>query len=81
MTVSMRHRLGLLTLAPLAACAALTGREPVTVDVVGADGAFLGGAIAPGLMALREGLRARAPALPPPASEPPPYPGRSSPIP
>ena len=50
----------------------------VTVDVVGADGSFLGGAIAPGLVALREGLRARAPALPPPASDPPPYPGRSS---
>ena len=37
MTVSMRRRLGLLTLAPLAACAALTGREPVTVDVVGVE--------------------------------------------
>lgn len=37
----------------------------VTVDAVGADGAFLGGAIAPGLPALRAGLRAAAPALPP----------------
>ena len=36
----------------------------VTVDAVSADGAFLGGAIAPGLHALRRGLAAAAPALP-----------------
>jgi type III pantothenate kinase len=36
----------------------------VTVDAVAADGAFLGGAIAPGLPSLRAGLRSAAPALP-----------------
>jgi len=36
----------------------------VTVDAVSADGAFLGGAIAPGLPSLRAGLRSAAPALP-----------------
>lgn len=44
----------------------------VTVDAVGADGAFLGGPIAPGLPAFRAGLKAAAPALPEvPAGEPP----------
>jgi type III pantothenate kinase len=44
----------------------------VTADAVDADGAFLGGAIAPGLPAFRAGLRAAAPALPPiPEGEPP----------
>ncbi len=36
----------------------------LTCDLVGADGAFLGGAIAPGLRALVSGLAASAPALP-----------------
>ncbi len=36
----------------------------VTVDAVSADGAFLGGAIAPGLPSLQAGLRSAAPALP-----------------
>ena len=36
----------------------------VTVDAVSEDGAFLGGAIGPGLPSLKAGLRAAAPALP-----------------
>ena len=44
------------------ACVVVDAGTAVTVDVVGADGSFLGGAIAPGLVALRDGLRARAPA-------------------
>jgi type III pantothenate kinase len=48
----------------------------VTVDLVTAEGRFLGGAIAPGLAALARGLAAGAPALPvwdrrPPAVLPP----------
>lgn len=35
-----------------------------TIDYVGADGAFLGGAIAPGLLSAYQGLRDCAPALP-----------------
>ena len=37
MNVQIRRRWALLFLMPLAACAALTGREPVTVDVVGIE--------------------------------------------
>ena len=37
----------------------------LTCDLVGPDGAFLGGAIAPGFRALATGLSASAPALPP----------------
>jgi type III pantothenate kinase len=43
-----------------------------TVDVVSADGAFLGGAIAPGLRALAAGLAIQAPALPRYDGGPPP---------
>jgi type III pantothenate kinase len=44
----------------------------VTVDAVSGEGTFLGGAIAPGLPALRAGLRASAPALPEADGEEPP---------
>jgi type III pantothenate kinase len=43
----------------------------VTVDAVDGEGAFLGGAIGPGLPALAAGLRAAAPALPGWGGEPP----------
>lgn len=44
----------------------------VTVDAVAADGAFLGGSIAPGRRAMTLGLAAAAPALPPvPADDAP----------
>jgi hypothetical protein len=36
-TIRFRRRLALLGLVPLAACASLTGREPLTVDVVGVE--------------------------------------------
>jgi type III pantothenate kinase len=42
----------------------------VTVDAVSSEGAFLGGAIAPGRRAFLSGLAAAAPALPPPATGP-----------
>jgi type III pantothenate kinase len=42
----------------------LDAGSAVTCDVVGADGAFLGGAIAPGFRALVRGLALAAPALP-----------------
>jgi type III pantothenate kinase len=44
----------------------------VTVDAVAGDGTFLGGAIAPGLRAMVEGLARVAPALPAPGDEGPP---------
>jgi LEA14-like dessication related protein len=37
MTVPCSRRAALLVLSPLAACASLAGREPVTVDVVGLE--------------------------------------------
>ena len=37
MMLALRCRLALLALLPLAACASLTGREPLTVDVVGIE--------------------------------------------
>jgi Late embryogenesis abundant protein len=36
-TIRFRRRVALLGLLPLAACASLTGREPLTVDVVGVE--------------------------------------------
>jgi type III pantothenate kinase len=47
-----------------AACVVVDAGTAVTVDVVSGDGAFLGGAIAPGLRTLAAALRAKAPALP-----------------
>ena len=37
MTTRLRRRLVMFGLVPLAACASLTGREPLTVDVVGVE--------------------------------------------
>jgi pantothenate kinase type III len=52
----------------------------ITVDAVGASGAFLGGAIAPGLRAAAAGLAAAAPRLPAPdlGPGPVPFPGATS---
>jgi type III pantothenate kinase len=46
------------------AAVAVDAGSAVTVDAVGSDGTFLGGAIAPGLPALRAGLARATPALP-----------------
>jgi pantothenate kinase type III len=60
-------------------CVVVDAGTAVTVDVVDADGAFLGGSIGPGFAALAESLRARAPALPAPrTSALPVYPARST---
>ena len=45
-------------------CVVIDAGTAVTVDVVDADGIFLGGAIAPGRRALAAGLRGAAPGLP-----------------
>lgn len=61
------------------ACVVVDAGTALTVDAVGPDGAFLGGAIAPGFATLAEGLRARAPALPKAGEDlPAPYPARST---
>jgi len=61
-------------------CVVIDAGTAVTVDVVDADGTFLGGAIAPGRRALAAGLRGAAPGLPlvdlPPS--PTPFPGVST---
>jgi type III pantothenate kinase len=60
-------------------CIVVDAGTAVTVDIVGPDGAFLGGAIGPGFMTLAEGLAAKAPALPLAAAGPVPrYPARST---
>lgn len=60
------------------ACVVIDAGTAVTVDSVAADGAWLGGAIAPGLRAIAAGLRASAPALPAPAADATLYPAASS---
>jgi type III pantothenate kinase len=52
----------------------------ITVDAADASGAFLGGAVAPGLRAAAAGLAGAAPRLPPPdlAPGPAPLPGRTT---
>jgi type III pantothenate kinase len=60
------------------ACVVIDAGTAVTVDSVAADGAWLGGAIAPGLRAIAAGLRATAPALPAPGAAATLYPATSS---
>jgi type III pantothenate kinase len=62
------------------ACIVVDAGTAITVDLVAADGTFLGGAIAPGRRALAAGLRGAAPGLPTVdvPSEPAAYPGGST---
>jgi type III pantothenate kinase len=60
------------------ACIVVDAGTAVTVDAVAPDGSFLGGAIGPGIAAIAEGLRAKAPVLPRAGPDSTGYPAQSS---